>query len=345
MEGAMTTTTTSRLSRWRKAVRTRLNMPIKYAAYRRARLAGPIFPDRIYVESTNHCNLKCVMCPTGLGVIERPKGYMDMSLYRRIVDEVGGLVGSAVLHSWGEPLMHPDLFEMIVYGKRAGIRMETSTNITLLNEERARRVLDAGLDVLYLAMDGVTKETYERVRVNAKWEKSLRNIERFLELKRERGAPTKVVMQIIAMKETRAEVDEFVRRWNRPEVDQVNVKHLDTWGDQVDRITDRKDEQSAMPMRRVPCPNLWYHGYVFWDGTLVSCERDFDTKTPLGNVRDGVLRAWNGPGMQALRRHHREGDYSAPACAKCTEWSWWQPTVWHSKGTAPKVDSYEQGAP
>src|SRR5262249_15697863 len=163
----------------------------------------------------------------------------------------GTLVGSAVLHSWGEPLMHPDLFEMIRYGKRAGIRMETSTNITLLNEERAREVLDGGLAVLYLPMDGVTKDTYRRVpgnargekdggrkdaygrvRVNAKWEKSVRNIERFLELKQEKRASTRVVMQIIAMNETRAEVDEFVRRWNRPEVDQVNVKHLDTWGDQ-----------------------------------------------------------------------------------------------------------------
>jgi MoaA/NifB/PqqE/SkfB family radical SAM enzyme len=334
------------IRRWRKTLRTKINMPLKYAAYRRGSLGGPIFPDRIYIESTNHCNLKCIMCPTGIGVIERPKGYMDMGLYRRIIDEIGGLVGSAVLHSWGEPLMHPDLFEMVVHGKRAGIRMETSTNITLLNEERARQVLDAGLDVLYLAMDGVTKETYERVRVNAKWEKSLRNIERFIELKERTGASTKMVMQIIAMKETRAEVDAFVRRWDRAGVDQVNVKHLDTWGDQVDRITERADDADALPMERVPCPNLWYHAYVFWDGTLVSCERDFDAKTPLGNVADdGVLAAWNGPGMQALRRKHVAGDYTAPACAKCVEWSWWQPTVWHSKGTAPKVEAHAQDGP
>ena len=321
-------------------------MPLKYAAYRRGAASGPIFPDRIYIESTNHCNLKCIMCPTGLGVIARPKGYMDMGLYRRIVDEIGSLVGSAVLHSWGEPLMHPELFQMIRYGKRAGMRMETSTNITLLNAERAREVLDSGLDVLYLAMDGVTKETYERVRVNAKWEKSLRNIERFIELKNRAGASTRMVMQIIAMKETRAEVEDFVRRWDRAGVDQVNVKHLDTWGDQVDRITERADDGTAMPTRRVPCPNLWYHGYIFWDGTLVSCERDFDQKTPLGNVsEDGVLAAWNGPGMQRLRRHHRDGDFAAPACAKCTEWSWWEPTMWHSKGTAPKVDAHAQDTP
>ena len=124
-----------------------------------------------------------------------------------------------------------------------------------------------------------------------------------------------------------------------------HVTLVDTRGKGVDRITERKDDDGALPMERVPCPNLWYHAYVFWDGTLVSCERDFDTKTPLGNVRDGVLAAWNGPGMQALRRKHVEGDFEAPACVRCTEWSWWQPSVWHSKGTAPKVDAYAQDAP
>jgi MoaA/NifB/PqqE/SkfB family radical SAM enzyme len=334
----------SRLARWRKVARMKLNMPVMWATYRMEELSGPTYPDRVYIESTNYCNLKCIMCPTGLGVIQRPKGYMDMRLYHAIMDEIGPLIGSAVLHSWGEPLMHPELFDMIRIGKRHGVRMETSTNITILNTERAKAVLDAGLDVLYLAMDGATKETYERVRVNARWEKSLRNIEGLLDLKAKMGAPTKVIMQIIAMNETRADVEAFLERWRRPEVDQVNVKHLDTWGDQVDAITSHKIDQDRLPMKRVPCPNLWYHGYIFWDGSLASCERDYDIKTPLGNVRDGgVLKTWNGPAMRDLRRKHREGTFTAPACAKCVEWSWWTPTVWTSKGTAPKVESQRNG--
>jgi len=152
-------------------------------------------------------------------------------------------------------------------------------------------------------------------------------------------------MQIIAMNETRADVDAFVRRWNRPEVDQVNVKHLDTWGDQVEAITKHKGDGGDGPWTRVPCPNLWYHAYIFWDGTLTSCERDFDAKTPLGNVQDGVMKAWHGAEMQRLRRFHREGNFAAPACEKCVEWSWWRPTVWHSKGTAPKVDSHATEGP
>jgi MoaA/NifB/PqqE/SkfB family radical SAM enzyme len=319
-------------------------MPVKWAAYQGGATHGPFFPDRLYVESTSFCNLRCVMCPTGLGTIRRPKGYMSMDLFRRIVDEVAPTAPAIVLHSWGEPVMHPKLFDMIRYARSREVWTETSTNITLLDAERARRAIDAGLDQLFLAMDGVTKDTYERVRVGASWEKTLANVETLLELKHRTGSPMKVVMQIIAMRETRAEVAEFVRRWTRPGVDQVNVKHLDTWGDQEARISAHAIEKAEPAVRR-PCPNLWYHAYVFWDGSLASCERDYDLRTPLGNVADGVLAAWHGERMRRLRELHVDGRFDAPACRQCVEWSWWTPGPFHSAGTAPAVDVHETARP
>jgi sulfatase maturation enzyme AslB (radical SAM superfamily) len=334
-------TLSTRLRHRARQLRARANLPVKWAAYEGGLTRGPFFPDRLYVESTNYCNLRCIMCPTGLGVIARPKGYMDMGLFRRIVDEVAPLAPALVLHSWGEPMMHPELFDMVAYARARDLWVETSTNITLLTEERIRKVLASGMSQLYLAMDGVTKATYERVRVGANFDKVMRNVERLLELKRESGSRLRVVLQIIAMNETREEVREFVCRWTRPEVDQVNVKHLDTWGDQVDAISAHAIEHDRPPVRR-PCPNLWYHGYIFWDGSLVSCERDYDVKTLLGNVRDGVLAAWHGEQMRRLREKHVRGDFTAPACANCVEWSWWTPGPFRSAGTAPKVESHER---
>jgi pyruvate-formate lyase-activating enzyme len=335
--------TLTRLRRRARQLRARANLPVKWAAYEAGLTHGPFVPDRLYVESTNYCNLKCVMCPTGLGVIARPKGYMDMGLFRRIVDETAPSAPAIVLHSWGEPMMHPELFDMVAYARSKDMWVETSTNITLLTEERIRKVLASGMSQLYLAMDGVTKATYERVRVGANYEKVLRNVERLLELKRETGSRLRVVLQIIAMNETQEEVAEFVRRWTRPEVDQVNVKHLDTWGDQVAAVSAHALAREVPPVRR-PCPNLWYHGYVFWDGSLVSCERDYDVKTPLGNVRDGVMAAWHGEAMRRLREKHVRGDFTAAACQHCVEWSWWTPGPFRSAGTAPKVETHRRRA-
>jgi pyruvate-formate lyase-activating enzyme len=329
----------TRLRRRARRLRARANLPVKWAAYEARATHGPFAPDRLYVESTSFCNLHCVMCPTGLGTIKRKKGYMDMGLFQRIVNEVAPHDPAIVLHSWGEPMMHPRLFDMIRYARRHELWTETSTNITLLNEDRARAAIDAGLDQLFLAMDGVTKATYERVRVGADYDTTVRNIETLLGLKQSRGSRMRIVMQIIAMQETRAEVDEFVRRWTRAGIDQVNVKHLDTWGAQDDRIAAHALGTEEPPVRR-PCPNLWYHGYIFWDGTLTSCERDYDALTPLGNVKDGVLAAWHGEQMRTLRKMHADGDFAAPACRNCVEWSWWTPRPFSSAGTAPKVDAH-----
>jgi sulfatase maturation enzyme AslB (radical SAM superfamily) len=330
----------TRLRRRARQLRARANLPVKWAAYEAGGTHGPFFPDRLYVESTSFCNLRCIMCPTGLGTIQRPKGYMDMELFRRIVDEVAPQAPSIVLHSWGEPLMHPRLFPMIEYARQRELWVETSTNVTLLNEERAKKLIAADLNQLYLAIDGATKDTYERVRVGATWETTLANVERMLALKREAGSKMRIVLQIIAMQETAAEVQEFVRRWDRPEVDQVNVKHLDSWGGQEPKVAAHALVEEAPPVRR-PCPNLWYHGYIFWDGSLVSCERDYDLRTPLGNVADGVLKAWHGERMQQLRRMHVEGNFEAPACKNCVEWAWWSPKPMSSAGTAPRVERHD----
>jgi len=67
-------------------------------------------------------------------------------------------------------------------------------------------------------------------------------------------------------------------------------------------------------------------------------------KTPLGNVRDGVLAAWHGEQMRRLREKHVRGDFTAAACQHCVEWSWWTPGPFRSAGTAPKVETHRRRA-
>ena len=177
------------------------------------------------------------MCPTGLHIDTRPKGYMEWDLYTSIIDEIAPFAEAVVLHSWGEPLLHKRIFDMIRYAKERGLWVETSTNATRLTEEVARKLLAAGLDRIYLSMDGLTKETYEKVRVKGNFEDVLGNIERFLDLKHELGSPIEADIQIVRLSETDAEVEEFVERWNSKHADLINIKELDTWGGQIDEVS------------------------------------------------------------------------------------------------------------
>ncbi len=198
---------------WRQLRKKALG-PVKWAAYQTGQTHRVPPPDRMYIESTNICNLDCVMCPTGLKQVKRPKGYMDFDVFTAIVDEMAPYVKATTLHIWGEPLMHKRLFDMIAYCRQKGLRTEISTNATLLDERKAQGLLDAGLNVIYLCLDGFRPETYESIRVKGDYERTNANIHRFLALKAKGGYENPYVnLQIIQMERTMPEIDEFVAAW------------------------------------------------------------------------------------------------------------------------------------
>ena len=313
----------------------------KWVSYVTGSTRPRTYPDRMYLESTNACNLQCVMCPNGLGMLTRPKGFLDYDLFQQVIDEMAPHVQATTLHIWGEPLLHPRIYDMIAYCRSHGLHSEISTNATLLNGDSSREILDAGLGAIYLCLDGSTRETYERVRRRADFEQTRANILRFVQMKNARGqiGGPRVSVQIINIKPTAAEIEEFRKAWEIPGVDRVHVKAFDSWGNQVQEISDLRSDTSTagVPPQRYHCPNLWYHVHIYWDGTLVCCDRDYNALNPLGNVQDGVMKAWNGPKMVELRRKHLEGRLDdVPSCSQCIEWAWWKPTPFSSQGNAPQ---------
>ncbi len=322
--------------------------PVKWLAYEsgQTRLVPP--PDRMYIESTNICNLGCIMCPTGRKEITRSHGYMKWEIFKQIVDEMAPHVKATTLHIWGEPLMHKRIYDMVAYCQEKGLRSEISTNATLLTEERARGLLEAGLNVIYLCQDGMRPETYESIRVNADYERTNENIERFVAMKYKGGYRTFVNLQIIEMASTKDETVEFVERWrNVPGVDLVHVKPFDSWGDQVEAISALKLIGDKTLPPRFACPNLWYHVHIYWDGSIAMCDRDFNLDFDLGNVIDPdgevrVMKNWNGPKMQDLRRLHLDGKYDqVTPCNTCSEWAWWRPTLGSGFGNRPVQGQFD----
>ncbi len=312
-------------------------MSWRYVNYALRNVRPSAYPHRMYLESTNACNLRCIMCPTGCGASRRRKGFLDWDLFRQIVDEMAPHVTMTTLHIWGEPLLHPRLIDMIAYCRDRGLHSEISTNAVLLTPALSQAILDAGLGAIYLCIDGTTPETYEAVRREASYERTRENILKFLELRTKGGYDQPLTkLQIIELAPTASQIEAFKLIWNLPGVDKINVKAFDSWGDQIPEISSlRADANPSLPPR-YHCPNLWYHVHIYWDGTLVCCDRDYDAKYPLGNVGDGVMKAWRGPAMTRLRLKHLNYDLDdLGACGNCVEWAWWRPTWTTAQGNAP----------
>ena len=90
----------------------------EYESYRFAQRTR--VPNTVYLETTSACNLNCVMCAAQRHATKaiKPSGYMDLILFKRLVDEIARDLPSieyVYLHKDGEPLLHPDIVEMIQY--------------------------------------------------------------------------------------------------------------------------------------------------------------------------------------------------------------------------------------
>jgi len=111
---------------------------------------------KVYIEPTDRCNLDCLMCIRSGW--DQPLGRMDKATFDRILLGLQKLdpMPSVFFGGLGEPLFHPRTIEWIARVKAVGARVELITNGTLLNEKRARQLIEAGLDVLWVSIDGAT---------------------------------------------------------------------------------------------------------------------------------------------------------------------------------------------
>jgi len=185
--------------------------------YKRRRPLVRTLPIRLWIETASVCNLRCLMCPNK-SMAPAERGCMSFDLFRKIVDEARSFAADVYLHHRGEPLLNPALFDMVAYARAAGLRTRLHTNGTLLNRDRAERLLAAGPDLVSFSVDGFEKTIYERVRVGAVFERTLENILGLLALRRERGLRRpyvvieKITFKHTAVPEYRERVAELTRR-------------------------------------------------------------------------------------------------------------------------------------
>ena len=97
----------------------------------------PAGPEELFVELTNACNLRCVMCPRTSS--SRKVGFMEPALFRKIVDEAAHFSFCLLLpHGMGEALLHPRWQDLVGYASDRGLSpIWILTNGTLLDEAKA----------------------------------------------------------------------------------------------------------------------------------------------------------------------------------------------------------------
>jgi MoaA/NifB/PqqE/SkfB family radical SAM enzyme len=257
---------------------------------------APHLPEIVQIESTNICNAKCVFCPRD--EMKRRQGVMDMALYRKVVDECVGLgIEHLRMHNYGEPFIDRQLVEKVRYAKARGVpQVGMISNGSLINEDVARGMIEAGLDAINISVDAAGQEVFETTRIGLKYDKVIAGIERLLRIRGELGrARPKMILSFVRQDNSDDE-RAFIDHW-RARVDKVHVTDLHNWAGTLNREADV----------HYPCYRPWLTFTVLWDGRVALCCADFDGREILGDMRTSSIREiWNGEAYLRVRRQHLE---------------------------------------
>jgi Fe-coproporphyrin III synthase len=151
-----------------------------------------------------------------------------MQTFERIEASMSGLpnLNRVVFTSFGEPLTHPQLFDMLAAVRRRNLPVTLGTNGLLLGERQVRELVKLGVDRLVVSIDGAQPETYEGVR-GANLARVIENIERFNRIKQEMGSlyPS-LAVEFVMLRSNSTELPQVASLAARLNASKIIVSHV-----------------------------------------------------------------------------------------------------------------------
>ena len=278
-----------------------------------------ITPTSFYLNlDVAHCALKCSLCPNGgICVLEGPgKGFMNLTLFKRIVDKFvkeNIFVNHIEIGNWGEPLLNPDIHQIIRYAKSHPRFMqrgaEVSVNTTLNHLSKPIAFLKSGVDIIRITISGMTQEIYSRYHNGGNIEKVKSNILKLVQVrnseKLENLNLSLVFLNFTYNKKDSELAEEFCREHginfisNRGRMLCVDCniefqKQKERMSKIYRQFIDLQEERSwmtTMDSNNVKFCNLRFNRVtVNFDGQLFRCCGVFDKRHFLGSIFDFKIK-------------------------------------------------------
>ena len=244
---------------------------------------------KVYIETTNICNLSCNFCPK----TSRDLGFMDIESFNEIINKVKGYTNHIYLHLMGEPFLNKNLEGFLQIAKEANINVNITTNGTLINN-----VKDIIINSDAVRQINISLHSFEANEHDINFHEYLNNI---LEFIKEANKETKIIcslrlwnidteelkadnnlnLEIIKLIEDKLKIDFSVkdelldkRGIKLKERVYLNMAEKFSW----------PDSSISLISEEVFCQGLRDQIGILVDGTVVPCCLDSEGKIPLGNI-------------------------------------------------------------
>lgn len=289
-------------------------------------------PISYSIEPTNHCNLKCPECPSGLGALTRPLGLLKLEEFKRWVEQIKQTGFYVQLFFQGEPFINKHLPQMIKFAQQNNIYISISTNGHFINDNNVDFVLDNAPDKLIYSMDGLDEESYQNYRVGGTFKQADEGLRALVKRRNERSLKKPYVeFQFIVMKQNEHQLDDVIRYGKDVGVDKVVFKtmQVSNYENAIKFLPSNKKysryiiENGSYYIKnkmKNHCFALWRTSVITWDGKVVPCCFDKDAEFNLGMLNGRSFHEiWKSAEYNSFRQKVLDSRKSVSMCTNCTE--------------------------
>jgi pyrroloquinoline quinone biosynthesis protein E len=301
---------------------------------------------KLDIEHVSRCNFRCVMCQVSEWDNRKRAEDMQLEDFKQLINQQYGLY-EIKLQGLGEPLLHPDFFEMIRYARRQHIWVRIATNGSLLHiNENYKKLIDTGVNEVLISIDGTTKEVFEKIRQGANFEKIMENCRLINNYCNSKGL-LKTRMWTVLQKENFHQLLDFPYLAKELNFRRLSFSlGLSDWGEKswskkneqisVDKFLEEKRLQDVVELakklkidvsfwriktkysKKNICPWPFERAYISSDMRIVPCCKVSNPETvDFGDAKD-FISAWKGSVYREFRESHLYGK-PPPFCKSCYE--------------------------
>lgn len=265
--------------------------------------------NKISIDASTKCQLKCPECPTSRGIMKNGiigSGFLSLNNFKNIVDHNPCII-EIELSNWGEIFLNPEIELIIKYSFLKGIKLTAGngTNFNKVDESTLESLVKYKFGYLNISIDGATEVTYSKYRIGGNFEQVISNIRRLNYYKSKyKSQYPKLSWQFIIFGHNEHEIPKikelchelnmvFNPKLNYSAFSPVVNKEFVRKESGLGVATREEYKEKYKKLYKRPCYQFWYSPQINWDGKLLGC--CVNKWISLGNVfENGLSNCLNG---------------------------------------------------
>lgn len=279
----------------------------------------PPFPREIQLDLTSFCNHKCVFCPNPL--IEN-KSTMQHDMVIRVLQEAYDCgVRDLGFYATGESFLVKNLAEYVKLAKDIGYEyLFITTNGALATPDRAKPVLDAGINSMKFSINAGTRETYKEIHGKDDFDTVISNLRWVSNYRKKAGLKCRIYVSMVYTDKIKNEVEllqdlvmDYIDEWDPKPLNNVCGNLYEN-----NELGPIEENSPRARGKREICFQPFKAFTITPEGLVSACVVDYSQDLIVADLRKTTLKeAWTNEIYTQFRRRHLKGKVKGLICYNC----------------------------